>query len=200
MGHAENDGVVAFVLGERVDDLDSVFVTDGVGIGPGIIDGDVGGVLGEGLVDVDDLGVADVGAVLLECDAEDENAGVLDFHALEVHALYGLVGDVGAHAVVHATGREHHAGQHAVDLCFLDEIIGIDRYAVAADETGRELDEVPLRRCCLDDVVGVDAHGVEYLGQLVHEGDVDVALRVLDDFRGFGDFDRGGFVGAVDED
>jgi hypothetical protein len=48
--------------------------------------------------------------------------------------------------------------------------------------------------------VGVDAHGVEYLGQLVHEGDVDVALRVLDDFRGFGDFDRGGFVGAVDED
>lgn len=71
---------------------------------------------------------------------------------------------------------------------------------MSADKSGREFDEVPFGGGGLDDVVGVDAHGVENLGELVHEGDVDVALGVLDDFRCLGDFDRGGFVCSVDED
>lgn len=70
---------------------------------------------------------------------------------------------------------------------------------MAADKSGRELDEVPFGRSGLDNVVCVDAHGVEYLGELVHEGDVDVALRVLDYLGGFGNLDGGCFVCAVDE-
>ena len=46
----------------------------------------------------------------------------------------------------------------------------------------------------------VDAHGVEDLGQLVHEGDVDVALRVLDNLGSLSHLDAWGFMCAVDED
>ena len=39
-------------------------------------------------------------------------------------------------------------------------------------------------------VAGVDAELVEDRRQFVHEGDVEIALRVLDDLGGFGDLDR----------
>ena len=39
-------------------------------------------------------------------------------------------------------------------------------------------------------VAGIDAEPMEDRGQLVHEGDVEIALRVLDHLGGFGDLDR----------
>lgn len=79
VGYAEDDGVVLLACGQAVDNVNVILVFYGLGVGPGVVDGDVGGVFGQGVVDVDYLGVADVGAVLLECDTEDEDFGVLDF-------------------------------------------------------------------------------------------------------------------------
>ena len=47
--------------------------------------------------------------------------------------------------------------------------------------------------------MGVNVHGVEDFGQLVHEGNVHIALRVLDDFGGLGHLNARCFVGTVDE-
>ena len=71
---------------------------------------------------------------------------------------------------------------------------------MTADQSRTHLDEVPFRRSGLDDVAGVYAHGVEYLGKFVHEGDVDVSLGVLDDLGGFCHLDGRSLVGTVYED
>ena len=60
------------------------------------------------------------------------------------------------------------------------EIIRIDADAVAADQPGVEAQEVPLRARRLEHVERGQAELAENLGDLVHEGDVDVALGVLD--------------------
>jgi len=65
---------------------------------------------------------------------------------------------------------------------------------VASDETGIEPEEVPLCPCCLKHLVCADAHPVEDDGELVHEGDVDVALGVFDDLGCLGNLYRGGPV------
>lgn len=191
VAYTENNSVkLAFELVERfVGEVYAVLMFDGCGIGPRVVNGDVGGVLGECMIDVYNLGVADVGAVLFEGDAKYQNLCIFHLHTLEVHALDCLIGNVCTHAIVETASREHHSGQYAIDLRFLYKVIGVNRNAVTADQARRELDEVPLRRGSFDNVVGVNAHGIEYLGQFVHKGDVYVTLRVLDDFRRLGDLD-----------
>jgi hypothetical protein len=65
-----------------------------------------------------------------------------------------------------------------------------------ADQARAEVEEVPLRARGLEHLVGVDAHLVEDDRELVHEGDVEVALRVLDHLGGLGHADRGRLVHA----
>ena len=45
-----------------------------------------------------------------------------------------------------------------------------------------------------------DAHAIEDERELVHQRDVEIALRVLDDLRGFGDLDRRRAVHARGDD
>ena len=45
-------------------------------------------------------------------------------------------------------------------------------------------------------VAGVDAELMEDRRQLVHEGDIEIALGILDDLGGLGDLDRGRAVNA----
>ena len=45
-----------------------------------------------------------------------------------------------------------------------------------------------------------DAHAIEDQRELVHQRDVEIALRVLDDLRGLGDFDRRRAVHARGDD
>ena len=88
------------------------------------------------------------------------------------------------------------------------EVIGIDPDAVTADEAGGEGMEVPLGAGRREHVAGVDVHPVEDQGQLVHQCDVEIALRVLDHLRRFRHPDPGdavnpggdhGFVDAGDD-
>ena len=71
----------------------------------------------------------------------------------------------------------------------MGEIIGIDANAVTADETGAEGQEVPFRASGFENFEGIDADFFEDHSQLVHERNVEVALGVLDNFGGLGDFD-----------
>ena len=82
----------------------------------------------------------------------------------------------------------------------MGQVVGIDADAVAADKTRCEFEEVPLCSGRVQDVVRVDTHAVKNDRQLVDQSDVQVALGVLDDLGGFGNFDGGGFVHAAGHD
>ena len=85
------------------------------------------------MIDINDFGVTDIRAVLLESNAEDKDISVLDLDAFLVHSLDSAVGNVVAHAVVQTSGVRHNSWQDTIDLCFLYQIIRIDAYAMAAD-------------------------------------------------------------------
>jgi len=154
-------------------------------------------VAAEGLQFLDqigDLGVAQVGAVFLEGEAEDDDFGAFHRTAVVDHAFHGLLRDVGGHAVVDLAAGEDDLRVVTEHLGFMGEVIGVDADAVAADQAGTERQEVPLGAGGLQDFEGVDAETVEDQGEFVHQGDVEVALGVLDDLGGFGDLDRTGAV------
>ncbi len=71
---------------------------------------------------------------------------------------------------------------------------------MAAYQPGVELQEIPLCAGRFKHFVCIDAHPVEDDGELVHEGDVDVALGVLDDLGCFGNFYRRGAVNTCFND
>lgn len=162
VGHGEDHGVVAVGVGggcgEVVDDVDAVFTGgDGCG-GPGVVDVDGEVVFFEGFHDVDHFGVAHVGAVFLEGEAEDKDTAAKHLDAFAEHVFDYLVGYVGAHGVVHAAAGEDYLGVVAVALGALGEVEGVDADAVSADESRTEGQEVPFRGCRLEHGLGVDAH------------------------------------------
>ena len=76
------------------------------------------------------------------------------------------------------------------------QVVGIDADAVAADQAGPKWQEVPLGAGRGEHLGGVDAHAVEDHREFVDQGDVQVALCVLDHLGGFGHADRAGPVRA----
>lgn len=196
VGHGGDAGVELLAGGEFVDYFEAVFAAHGFGVCPGVEDGDGEVVLMQGLDDVDYLGIAHVGAVFLEGEAQDEDVAAEYLDAFLEHELDDAVGHVGAHAVVHASAGEDDFGVVAVALGALGQVVGVDADAVAADESGFEGQEVPLGGCGFEDVGGVDAHQCEDFREFVDEGDVDVALGVLNHLGGFGDLDGARQVGT----
>ena len=77
----------------------------------------------------------------------------------------------------------------AQHLRLVGEVIGVDTDTVAADQARLELQEIPLGARRLKDGLCIDTHLVEDDGELVHEGDVDVPLGVLDDLGGLRNLD-----------
>jgi len=137
--------------------------------------------------------------VLLVGEAHDQHLRVPDHLAGPVQLLDRHVGDMPGHGVVDRTPGQDHLGVVAELLGLVDEVVGVDRDAVAADEAGAVLVEVPLGAGSLYDLLGVDAHLVEDEGELVHQGDVQVALDVLDHLRRLGGPDVGRTVDGGDE-
>ena len=76
------------------------------------------------------------------------------------------------------------------------EVVGVDADAVAADEARLELEEVPLGAGRFEHLEGVDADAVKNDAELVDQGDVDVALGVLNDLGCLGHADAAGAVCA----
>lgn len=73
VGDGGDAGVEFLVYREFVDNVKTVFAFGDGGVCPGVEDGDVEVVFLEGFHNVDNLGVAYVGAVLLECEAHHKN-------------------------------------------------------------------------------------------------------------------------------
>jgi len=199
MRHTDDDGVVGALPG-RIDGSKAVFVLGFGHIHPGVVYVGLDVVLAQLLDDVDDAGVAQIRAVLLEGEAHDEHTRAFDGDAALEHGLDQLRHHVGAHAVVEAAAGEDDLGVVADGLRLVGEVVRIHADAVAADQARAEGQEVPLAAGGLQHGLGVDAHLVEDDGQLVDEGDVDVALGVLDDLGGLGHLDAFGLVGADDND
>ncbi len=126
-------------------------------------------------------GVAQVRAVFLEGQAEHGDARPVDAGAGLDHLLDGLLGKVFTHAVIDAPASEDDVWVMALLLGLVREVVGVDADAVTADQPGAERQEVPLGAGRLQHLAGVDAEAVKQHGQLVHQGDVEVALGVLDD-------------------
>ena len=67
-------------------------------------------------------------------------------------------------------------------------------------ETWLEGEEVPFRACSSENITGINIQFVKNYGKLIHEADVDVALRIFDGFCSFGYFDAWSEVGAGFDD
>ena len=78
-----------------------------------------------------------------------------------------------------------------VVLCLANQVIRIDTDAMTANQSGFEMQEVPFCSGRGQHLIRVDAYQMEYLGQLVHKSDIDIALGVLDHLGGFGHFYTG---------
>lgn len=90
------------------------------------------------------------------------------------------------HGIVDCPAGKDDLGVVAKLLRLVDEVVGVDGDAVAADKAGREPDEVPLGRSGIDDGLCVESHLVENNREFVEECNVQIPLHVLDHFRGFG--------------
>ena len=140
------------------------------------------------------------GTVFLECQSQHVDARALDLRAVADHVLDGLLGDELAHAVVDASPRQDHLRVIADLVGLVGEVVGVDADAVPADQAGPEGQEVPLGAGGLQHFERVDADAVEQDGELVHQGDVEVALRVLDHLGRLGDLDARRTVYARGDD
>ena len=70
---------------------------------------------------------------------------------------------------------------------------------MSSHESWLEANEIPLAGSSLQHIVGIDAHGIEYLGQFVHECDIHIALAVLDDLACLCHSDAGSQMCSVGE-
>ena len=81
-------------------------------------------------------------------------------------------------------------------LCAVCQIVWIDANAVPTNKAWIELQEIPFGRGGGKHLPRVDAEPAEQPRELVHEGNVKIALRVLDNFGCLGDLDRGRAIDA----
>ena len=195
-----SDGSIELLVRKFVGDVNAILPFGNGGIGPGVIDGDVDIVLLQGIIDIHHLGIAAVGAVLLEGEAKDEDLAVEDLDAFLKHQLNSLGGNILAHAIVHPAAGKDNLGVIAIALGALGKVIGVNTDAVTSDESGTEGEEVPLGAGGLKDIEGVDAHLVEDLAQLIDESDIDIALAVLNNLGCLSDLDCRSEVGAGSDD
>ena len=81
------------------------------------------------------------------------------------------------------------------------EVVRVHADAVAAHQSGTEAQSVPLGVHAGKHLVGVDVHAVANHGDLVHKGDVDIPLAVLDHLDRLGGLDGGNGEGpCLDDD
>src|ERR1700761_7319936 len=73
-------------------------------------------------------------------------------------------------------------------LRFLRQVVRIYTYAMTTYQAGLEWKKVPFRSTGRQYIVCVYTQQIEYFGQLIYKGNIDVALRVFNHFCGFSYF------------
>src|SRR6185437_10364219 len=129
--------------------------------------------------DVDDLRIAEIRHVLLEGQAQHEDLG------FPIEPRIDALRDIGAHPVIDPAAGEDDLRLVADFDRAMREIEGIDADAVAADQSRRKAQEIPFGAGGVEHVMRLEAELLKDHRHFVDEGDVDVALRILDDFRRF---------------
>ena len=194
------DGCVELLVRKFVGDVNAILALSDCRVSPGVIYGDVDIIFLQGIVDIYDLGIAAVGAVLLESETEDEDLTIEYLDAFLKHQLNCLGGDILAHAIVHPATSKDNLGVIAIALGALGKVIGVNTDAVTTNESGTEGEEIPLGAGSLQYIEGVDTHLVEDLAQLIDECDIDVTLAVLNDLGGLSNLDSRSKVGTGSDD
>ena len=95
-----------------------------------------------------------------------------------------------AHAVIDPASSENDFRMIAGFFGAKCQVIRINADAVPADQARLEIQEIPFGRRRGQHIASVDAKLMKDGGQFVHECDIEIALRVLDDLGGLGDLDR----------
>ncbi|MPN32178.1 hypothetical protein SDC9_179654 [bioreactor metagenome] len=94
-----------------------------------------------------------------------------------------------AHAVVDFPARSNDLGVITQHFCSVDEIIRIYANAVPAYQTGIETQCIPLGVHRVNNVFRIDAHQFTNHCKFVHEGNINVTLRIFHKLRCLGYFD-----------
>ena len=149
------------------------------------------------MVDICRPRVAHIGAVLLERHAHKIDARRRQIHLRPHEPAYDCIGNIAAHTIIDPPSRLDQFGVEAEILRLIDKIIGIDADAVSADQSRGEAQRIPLRIHRIDDLACIDIHAVERHRQLVHKGNIDVALCILCHLRRFGNADGRCAVNAL---
>ena len=76
------------------------------------------------------------------------------------------------------------------------EVVRIDANAMPADQSRPEFQKIPFGAGRVEYFGRIQSHFIEDDGELIHEGDIDIALRVFDHLGGFGDLNAGRFENA----
>nr|GEU28556.1 hypothetical protein [Tanacetum cinerariifolium] len=174
----------------------AVFVHGLVGIRHRIVDVDLQAVRFELVDHVRHLGVAQIGAVFLERQAQHVDPAALELETGAHHFLDGFFGHELGHAVVNAAPGQDHVRVVAQHFRLVGQVIRIDADAVAAHQAGAERQKIPLGAGRLQHFQRIDVEPVEDDGQFIHQRDVEVALGVFDDLGRLRHLDAGGPVHA----
>ena len=155
---------------------------------PGVVVGDLGAPRLQALNHAQGRRLPIVVDVLLVGDAQHERLRPPHRLALPVEDAGRARGHPLGHRVVHGHGRLDHGGVEAVLARLPRQVVGVERYAVAA-ETGAGVEgreAVGLRLGGVYYLPHVDAHAVAEHAELVDEADVDVSVGVLEDLLHLG--------------
>ena len=144
VGDGCNGCIKFFISRQFIEYIEPVFTFNCGRICPRIEDGDIEVILLKSFDYVDNFGIANVGAVLFECKAEDYDVATKHLDAFLEHEFDDTVSHVGAHAVVHAATGEYDFGIIAIALCALCEIVRVDTDTVSAYQTRLERKKIPL--------------------------------------------------------
>ena len=149
---------------------------------------------------VDNPGVPQVRHVFLEREAKDAHTGRIDQPPLPDQQFDAGFRHMLAHAVVDAPPGQNDLRMAAEFLGLEGQVVRIDADAVPADQPRTKRQEVPLGPGRFQHIQRINAEPVKNDGQLIHQRDVQVALRVLNDLGGFRNLDAGGTVDARTHD
>jgi len=170
--------------------FEAIFVHHLLRISPWIIYIYIHAILLQFIDDIKYTSVANVRTVFFEGNAKNERHCTLDFVTFGYHKFNHFRGDIFTHIVVESSACENDFRVIAVLLCFLGKVIGIDTDAVPTNKTWPEVQKIPFGGCCRKHFLGINTHTVEDHGELIDEGDVDISLRIFNDFSCFSHSDR----------
>jgi len=137
--------------------------------------------------DVHDLAVAYVGNVLLEGEAENRHPAVFATApaiVIQDHS-HTLASNSSAHGIIHSSAGENNLCMISWSLCPVSEVIGINPNAVATYKAWGKVEKIPFGSGGSEHLRGIDIQLVENCRKLVHERNIEISLRVFNDFGSF---------------